>query len=276
MLYPAELPGPRTVARALALGCVTVSMLSRLAHLAVLSVLAAGATKASVCGAVRDQAVIASVDASGEMVFADGRRSRFGGLASAPDAAATLKAFVGRKFGVALSAPRPDRWGRLIVDLATSTAARSRSISCFAGLAWVRPEFETEACDAERLEAEAAARAAEEGVWADQHAILDAGDRAALDAADGRFVLVEGVVRRVGVGRAKVYLDFAGRGGFSVVVARKAEPLFARRGIDLKALIGRKILVRGVLDDRFGPRIEVADPSMIEPGEGAKETNRGG
>jgi hypothetical protein len=60
------------------------------------------------------------------------------------------------------------------------------------------------------------------------------------------------------------------------VVARKAEPLFARRGIELKALIGRKILVRGVLDDRFGPRIEVADPSMIEPGDGAKETNRGG
>jgi hypothetical protein len=143
-------------------------------------------------------------------------------------------------------------------------------------LAQVRPEFETRACDAERLEAESAARAAEEGVWADPLMVLNAGDRGALDAADGRFILVAGVVRGVGVGRAKVYLDFAGRGGFSVVVARKAEPLFARRGIDLKSLIGRKIVVRGVLDDRFGPRIEVADPSMIETGEGAKETNRGG
>ena len=241
-------------------------MLSRLAHLAVLSVLAAGATKASVCGAVRDQAVIASVDAGGEVVFADGRRSRFGGLASAPDAAANLKAFVGRKFGVALLAPRPDRWGRLIVDLSDEHGGSVALDLVVRGLAWVRPEFETKACDAERLEAEAAARAAEEGVWADKHAILNAGDRAALDAADGRFILVAEVVRGVGVGRAKVYLDFAGRGGFSVVVARKAEPLFARRGIDLKALIGRKILVRGVLDDRYGPRIEVADPSMIEPG----------
>jgi hypothetical protein len=106
--------------------------------------------------------------------------------------------------------------------------------------------------------------------------VLNATDRAALDVSDGRFILVAGVVRGVGVSRAKVYLDFAGRGGFSILVARKAEPLFARRGIVLKALIGRKILVRGVLDDRFGPRIEVADPSMIEPGDGAKETNRGG
>jgi hypothetical protein len=251
-------------------------MFSRLVHLAVLSILAAGAADAAVCGAVSGAAMVAAVDPGGEFVFADGRRARFGGLALAPAATPALKTFVGREFGVALLAPRPDRWGRMIVDLRDERGGSVALDLLLRGLAQVRPEFETRACDAERLEAETAARAAEEGVWADPLMVLKAGDRGALDAADGRFILVAGVVRGVGVGRAKVYLDFAGRGGFSVVVARKAEPLFARRGIDLKSLIGRKIVVRGVLDDRFGPRIEVADPSMIETGEGAKETNRGG
>jgi hypothetical protein len=251
-------------------------MFSRLLHHAVLWILAGGVAKAAVCGVISSAATIVSVDAGGEFVFTDGRRARFGGLALVPTAAPALKTLVGREFGVALLAPRPDRWGRLIVDLRDEHGGSIALDLVLRGLARVRPEFETRTCDAERLEAESAARAAEEGVWADSRTVLNAGDRSALDAADGRFILVAGVVRGVGVGRAKVYLDFAGRSGFSVVVARKAEPLFARRGIDLKALIGRKIVVRGVLDDRFGPRIEVADPSMIETGEGAKETNRGG
>jgi hypothetical protein len=277
VLYPAELPGPRTVTRLNPRPAgAGVSMFSRLAHLAVLFILAAGAAKASVCGVVSGAVAIASVDAQGELVFADSRRARLGGLMLAPAAIPALKTFVGREFGVAQLAPRLDRWGRLIVDLRDERGGSVALDLVLRGLAQVRPEFETRSCDAERLEAEAAARAAEEGVWADPRTVLNAGDRNALDAADGRFILVAGVVRGVGVGRAKVYLDFAGRSGFSVVVARKAEPLFARRGIDLKALIGRKIVVRGVLDDRFGPRIEVADPSMIEIGEGAKETNRGG
>jgi hypothetical protein len=138
----------------------------------------------------------------------------------------------------------------------------------------VRPEPETRACESERLDAEAAARASGEGVWAQAGAILDAADPAALAAEDGRFALVAGVVRRVGGGRAKVYLDFAGRNGFAVVVAGKAEPQFRRAGVDLKALVGQRVLVRGVLDVRFGPRIEIADPAMIEPLE--RETGRGG
>jgi hypothetical protein len=275
VLYPAELPGPRGEVQPPPTA-VALSMISRLAHLAVLSFLVAGPAKAATCGAVSGNSTIASVDAGGEFVFADGRRARLGGVALAATATPAIEAFVGRKLGIALLAPRPDRWGRLIVDLSDEHGGSVALDLVLRGFARVRPEFETRACDGERLEAEAAARAAEEGIWADPHAVLNATDRAALDASDGRFILVAGVVRGVGVSRAKVYLDFAGRGGFSVLVARKAEPLFARRGIVLKALIGRKILVRGVLDDRFGPRIEVADPSMIEPGDGAKETNRGG
>ena len=100
-----------------------------------------------------------------------------------------------------------------------------------------------------------------------------------LRVNDGRFVLIEGLVRRVGVGRSRVYLDLGRRGGFSVVVARNGEPAFQRRGILLNALAGHAIRVRGVLEDRFGLRIELADPLMIERlgrAEGEKEAKPGG
>jgi hypothetical protein len=148
-----------------------------------------------------------------------------------------------------------------------------------AGFARVRPEFETRGCEAERLIAESSARAAGSGLWNDPDSILDASDLDILRAEDGRFVMIEGVVRRVGVGRSRVYLDFGRRGGFSVVVATKGESAFQREGIALKALAGRAVRVRGVLEDRFGLRIELADPSMIErlgQTEGAKEAKPGG
>ena len=141
-----------------------------------------------------------------------------------------------------------------------------------AGLARVRPEFETRGCEIERLTAEAAARAAGLGLWNDPDTVLDASDLDALRANDGRFVVIEGRVRRVGMGRSRVYVDFGRRDGFTVVVARKAAPAFERRGVVLSALGGQTIRVRGVLDDRFGPRIELADPLMIEPVEDAAQT----
>jgi len=49
---------------------------------------------------------------------------------------------------------------------------------------------------------------------------------------------------------------------------------FRRAGVELGALARSRVRVRGVLDDRFGPRIEVTDPAMIELLE--KDTGRGG
>jgi hypothetical protein len=140
----------------------------------------------------------------------------------------------------------------------------------------VRPEFETRGCEVERLEAEAAARAAAEGIWSDPRAILEASDLETLGANDGRFVLVEGIVRRVGLGRSRVYLDFGRRGGFTVFVARRAEPAFERRGFALNVLAGQRVRVRGILDNRFGPRIELVDPFMIERADGSMQAKPGG
>ncbi len=249
-------------------------MIFRRAHL--LCLLALAVTPAQSCGPVVESALVQSVAPGGEIVFEGGERARFGGLKLAPSAEGWLRALTGKRVGVAPLAGAPDRWGRRLVDLVDPDGESVSSALLVGGLAEVRAEPETRACEAERLDKEAAARAAGEGIWGEAGAILAAVDTAALRAADGRFVVVSGIVRRVGEGRAKVYLDFASRGGFSFLVARKSAPAFRRAGVDLKTLVGRKVIVRGVLDVRFGPRIEIADPSMIEPEESVKETSRGG
>ena len=247
-------------------------MFLRPAHL--LCLLAGLSGPAGACGRAGAWAQVAAASLSGEIVFADKSHARWAGLALTPDAAATLAALKDRHVSVAELASEPDRWGRRLVDLVDDKGSLALDL-VLRGLARVRPEPESAGCDGERLEAEAAARAAGEGVWARPDAVIDAGDAAALAAADGRFVFVAGAVLRVGSGRARVYLELAPRHGFAVVVARKAEPRFRRAGLDLASWAGRKVLVRGVLDIHFGPRIEVADPVMIELLESPQKAGRG-
>jgi hypothetical protein len=253
---------------------VGLSMVFARAHLIwLLLVVSSGALA---CGVVSGQVGVRAVGPGGEIALEDGRRARLGGLRLAPGADAALAKAGPPRFGLVLIARNPDRWGRFVVDL-QDQGGQSLALDLLArGLATVRPEPEARPCEPERLEAEGAAREAGEGLWSEPGAVLDAGDGAALAEADGRFALVEGVVRRVGEGRSRVYLDFAGKSGFSVMVARKIEPQFRRAGVDLATLAGQRVRIRGVMDVRFGPRMEIADPLMIELLERAKETGRGG
>ena len=72
------------------------------------------------------------------------------------------------------------------------------------------------------------------------------------------------MVRRVGFAQSRIYLELVPRDGPTIVVARKLEAALAREGRPVAAMVGQTIRARGALDDRFGPRIEVADPTMIE------------
>ena len=102
-------------------------------------------------------------------------------------------------------APAPDRWGRVLADLATPDAADPSAALALLAAGWarVRPQFETRGC------AEAPTRS-----WKLRRArrAWDCGaippmrcstptTPDALGALGGRFVVVEGKVRRVGIGR---------------------------------------------------------------------------
>ena len=163
-----------------------------------------------------------------------------------------------------------DRWGRLVADLlvAETPGGQADSIALTllaAGHARVRPEFETRNCAPARLAVEDGARRAGLGMWRDrEYAVIQSSDLAALRRRDGQFVVIEGRVRRVGFGRSRLYLDLFPQGGPSIVVARKLEAVFARAGHPIGAFAGQTIRARGALDDRFGPRLEVSEPAMIE------------
>ncbi|MBV8471914.1 MAG: thermonuclease family protein [Hyphomicrobiales bacterium] len=228
------------------------------------------------CGATAGAVTVAAVTDRLELQLADGRLARLAGLdlpeprRGDPATAAAARTFLAarladREATLVIFSPRPDRWGRLLadIDLPGEETATNQLISH--GFARVRPEFETRGCAPGRLAVEAKARAAGLGLWNDpDYSILDAADGEELAQQDGRFVIVEGAVRRVGAGRSRFYLDFGGRGGFTVVVARKSQSAFQAAGASLTSLAGERIRVRGVLDDRFGPRLEITEAPMLE------------
>jgi hypothetical protein len=177
---------------------------------------------------------------------------------------------LGREADLIVLAGGADRWGRTVADLSvpSSGAGSGGSIAAAllaAGLARVRPEFETRGCAAERLAIEDGARRAALGIWRDpDFAVIQSSDSTALRRRGGRLVVIEGMVRRVGFARSRLYLELVPRDGPTIVIARKLEPAFAREGRPVGALVGQTIRARGALDNRFGPRIEVSESAMIE------------
>ena len=304
MLYPAELPGPRLNAsgrqkrsgQARPPRGTALSMNFRRAHrrracgwgsralrlrlgCALLLAAAAGPGLAA-CGRPAGQVEPVGVDQRLDIALRDGRIVRLGGLdlpgadRAPPEVAAARdllsRRLIGREAELIALAGAPDRWGRTVADLSLPDSAggaddSAASALLAAGLARVRPEFETRGCAAERLAIEDGARQAGLGLWRDpDFAVISSSDLAGLERRNGRFVIVEGRVRRVGFARSRLYLELVPHDGPTIVIARKLEPALAREGRPVGAMVGRTIRVRGAVDDRFGPRIEVGEPTMIE------------
>jgi endonuclease YncB( thermonuclease family) len=233
------------------------------------------------CGRPVGRAQVIGVDVRLDIELGDGRTVRLGGLDTpnadhgAPEIANDARKFLdkrllGREVDVLQLAGGTDRWNRTIADLVVvdprNESGGSTAAALLAGgYARVRPEFETRGCAAERLAIEDQARQGEIGIWRDPaFAVIQSSNSGELRRRNGKFVVVEGMVRRVGLARSRIYLELVPRDGPTIVIARKLEAVFARGGRPVGALVGRVIRARGALDDRFGPRIEVADPAMIE------------
>jgi endonuclease YncB( thermonuclease family) len=243
----------------------------------VVATLAAPAAGAD-CDGARSEVALDSVTENLELKLEDGRVIRLAGLdlpASSRAAAETLlkvradlAAVVAD--GVAslvLLSDKPDRWGRWLGALyGIDPPYESYALRLLTqGDARLRPEFETRACAAERMLAEAKAIAARLGVWADpDYGVRKAGGRATWVADDGRFIVVEGVVHRVGLGRSRLYLDFGARNDLSATVTSKGETAFLHAGVKLRELKGTRVRIRGVLDMRYAPRIDLVDVSALQ------------
>ena len=121
-------------------------------------------------------------------------------------------------------------------------------------------------CAAELAAAEAEARLAKRGTWADPTAIKNAESPGDILAGIGRFTVVEGKVLSVRQAGATTYLNF-GRNwtrDFAVTISRRMVPAFEAAGLSPKSLENRRIRVRGYVEARGGPRIEVLRVGQIE------------
>jgi len=240
-------------------------------------ILAAGTAWAD-CDGAREEVALAGVTDAFEFKLEDGRLVRLAGI-EAPSARRATDATLAKAReewgglageGAAYFAPlaaKPDRWGRLLGNLYfIDDPQKSFALALLAeGGARVRTEFETRGCALERLAAEQGALSKGLGLWADpDYGVRDGHDPAALGGQDGRFIVAEGVLRRVGAGRSRIYLDFGSRRDLSAVASFKQETAFLRAGVKLRDLKGARVRVRGVLDLRFAPRIELTDVSALQ------------
>jgi Staphylococcal nuclease homologue len=135
------------------------------------------------------------------------------------------------------------------------------------GIARVSSRVGDPACAKRLLGHENSARAARLGLWAEPvYVIGKAEDPAGVLESRGRFALVEGKVVSVRESGATIYVNFGRRWSedFTVTIAKRNERAFAAAGLVPKSLNGRRVRIRGWIEERGGPWVEAARPEQIE------------
>jgi endonuclease YncB( thermonuclease family) len=202
----------------------------------------------------------------------DGREVRLTGIepaaADKTKAAAALSAIImGREVTLHGEDDTPDRYGRQPA-FAFLAGAESpvQSELLRRGEALVSTEVTNKDCAAALAAAEAEARQAKKGTWAEPAAIKNAESPGDILAGIGRFTVVEGKVLSVRQAGATTYLNF-GRNwtrDFAVTISRRMMPAFEAAGLLPKSLENRRIRVRGYIEARGGPRIEMLRVGQLE------------
>jgi len=202
----------------------------------------------------------------------DGREVRLAGIepvvAEKASRISALSAIIaGRDVTLRGEDDTPDRYGRqpaFVFLVGSETSVQGLLLA--QGEALVSATVTNKDCASLLTAAEAAARQAKQGTWADPAAIKNAESSGDILAGIGRFTLVEGKVLSVRQAGATTYLNF-GRNwtrDFAVTISRRMIPAVEAAGIVLKSLENRRIRVRGWVEARGGPRIEVLRVGQIE------------
>jgi endonuclease YncB( thermonuclease family) len=178
-----------------------------------------------------------------------------------------------RRVRLATAAAFKDRYGRRVAHAVTDgggdPAARRwlQAALIEGGHARVAPLPGETLCLAALFAREAVARATRSGLWSNPaYAIRSARDTRTLMALTGTFQIVEGWVAAIGGTRRELFLNFGRdwRWDFTAAVDLRRLPDRDATVSKLKALEGRYVRVRGWIEKRNGPFIELAAPDVIE------------
>jgi len=206
--------------------------------------------------------------------LADGREIRLAGIEPVPsekdavNGTSALSAILaGRDVTLRADDDTPDRYGRqtAFVFLAPSETL-VQSLLLTEGEALVNGDIADKECQGTLMTAEGEARHAKKGTWNRSTAIKNAEIPDDILARIGRFAVVEGKVLSVRQAGSTTYLNF-GRNwtrDFAVTISRRALPAIEAAGVALKSLENRQIRVRGWVEARTGPRIELLRAGQIE------------
>src|SRR3954470_18298616 len=109
--------------------------------------------------------------------------------------------------------------------------------------------------------------AAKLGLWGEPVYVMGkAEDHSEVLKSRGQFTLVEGRVLSVRESGGTIYVNFGRRWSedFTVTIAKRNERVFTAAGLEPKSLSGRRVRVRGWIEERGGPWVEAARPEQIE------------
>ena len=187
---------------------------------------------------------------------------------AAADALKSLLA--GRPVALRASKLVTDRYGRIVADaLATRDGYPGSALKTLLsqGLAHLSSLPGEPGCLSEWRAAERVGRAAKLGLWGDpRYTPKPAENLAQLAAERGRFTLVEGKVVSVRESGGTIYVNFGRRWSedFTVTILKRNERQFIDAGLRPSGLSGRRVMVRGWIEERGGPWIEATGPEQIE------------
>ncbi|VAW19227.1 hypothetical protein MNBD_ALPHA12-1977 [hydrothermal vent metagenome] len=176
---------------------------------------------------------------------------------------------LGQRVLVRYGGAERDRHGRILGQLFVGeNEIWAQQAMLLAGLARVYSFADNRNCLSELYQAEARARADREGIWAGEgfYAIRNASKPLAILERTDRYELVEGRVLSAEQYGQRVYLNFGAqwKKDFTILVERAARRLFEQRGIDPLDLKGALVRVRGWVENKNGPLIEITHPEQIE------------
>lgn len=214
-------------------------------------------------------AKVAAVRDGRTLMLEDGREVRLAGIEVTEKSHGALQTLAaGSTLRLERLGKPADRYGRLVAFAFLPGAVQSMQLMLLKqGEARVSARIGSKACADDLLAAERAARTARRGQWADPNfAPLQAENLDRLAAERGHFALVEGKVLSVRESGATIYVNFGRRWtrDFSVTILKRMQRTFAGAGVEPKKLEGRRIRVRGWIEQRSGPIIAAEAPEQIE------------
>ncbi len=158
-----------------------------------------------------------------------------------------------------------DRYGQMLAHVMIEGAwLQGALVTRGLSRAYGRPG--EDACTETLAKFERRARKEKTGLWANAAYRVRAASRDDWGNAAGTFHVVSGTVRRVSRGSGEVYVSLGARRGrayplAAVVPGNRAD---LTGGIAVRSLVGRRVLVRGWIEQRRGPVIVVDSKGQLE------------